>query len=69
MDDQRCVRSQPNLTEAFVTMMWPFVDPHTKSKINFYSGEEAVAAGEVDRDVLLKECGGALDVSPALSAS
>jgi len=62
------IQEMPWVIRAFVTIMWPFVDPHTKSKIKFYSGEEAVAAGEVQGDSFLKECGGSLAVSTAGTA-
>lgn len=57
------IQEMPWMIRAFVTIMWPFVDPYTKAKIKFYSGEEAVAAGEVTGDTFLKECGGSLNVS------
>jgi len=43
--------------------MWPFVDSVTKSKVRFSTPEELGATGDVHEDVLLKECGGKVDVS------
>ena len=44
---------------------WPFVDPNTKKKVKFGSTEsgDLINDGTIDRSVLLKECGGDLDVS------
>ena len=43
--------------------MWPFVDAVTKSKVKFCSPEELGKMDDVAQDVLLKECGGGVDVS------
>ena len=43
--------------------MWPFVDSVTKSKVKFCTPEELGATGDVHENVLLKECGGKVDVS------
>lgn len=40
--------------------MWPFVDPVTKQKVKF--GTDIVADGDIDKEWLMKECGGDLDV-------
>jgi len=46
--------------------MWPFVDSVTKSKVKFCTPEELGVMGDVAPDVLLKECGGNVDVSHSL---
>lgn len=56
------------LVRTFVNLMWPFVDPVTKQKVRFCTPEELGSKGDIDRNVLLKECGGDLDVSEALRA-
>lgn len=57
------MQDMPWYIRAFVAVFWPFVDPHTKSKVKFHTGAQAVAAGEIAGDVLLRETGGELDVS------
>ena len=54
------------LVRTFINIMWPFVDANTKQKVKFCSPEELGKTGDIDREVLLKECGGDLDVSRAL---
>ena len=51
------------LVRTFVNVMWPFVDSVTKSKVKFCTPEELGAMGDVAPDILLKECGGNVDVS------
>jgi hypothetical protein len=51
------------LVKTFVNVMWPFVDSVTKSKVVFCTPEELGAKDHVASDVLLKECGGEVDVS------
>jgi hypothetical protein len=51
------------LVKTFVNVMWPFVDAVTKSKVRFCTPEELGKTGDVAQDVLLKECGGGVDVS------
>jgi len=55
------------LVRTFVNVMWPFVDSVTKSKVKFCTPEELGAMGDVAPDVLLKECGGKVDVSNSWS--
>jgi hypothetical protein len=55
------------LVRTFVNVMWPFVDANTKQKVRFNTPEELGASGDVEEHVLLKECGGNLDVSLPLS--
>jgi hypothetical protein len=51
------------LVRTFVNVMWPFVDSVTKSKVKFCTPEELGGMGDVAPHVLLKECGGHVDVS------
>jgi hypothetical protein len=51
------------LVRTFVNVMWPFVDSVTKSKVKFCTPEELGNMGDVAPHVLLKECGGNVDVS------
>lgn len=51
----------PWFIKTFINLMWPFVDPLTKKKVKF--GTDIVADGDVASGLLLKECGGELDVS------
>jgi hypothetical protein len=53
------------LVRTFVNVMWPFVDSVTKSKVKFCAPEELGASEDVAQHVLLKECGGNVDVSLA----
>jgi hypothetical protein len=48
--------------KAFINLMWPFVDPVTKKKVRFCNTGDIVKSGEIAPEVLLKECGGDLDV-------
>ncbi|TXT10904.1 hypothetical protein VHUM_01655 [Vanrija humicola] len=52
------LQDMPWVVRAFVNLMWPFVDSHTKSKIKFASGKQTFQDAGISEDVLLTECGG-----------
>lgn len=56
------VTDMPWYVRAFVNIVWPFVDPQTKSKVLICPGEEAVKQGAVGGEDLLRECGGEFEV-------
>jgi hypothetical protein len=55
--------SIPWWMKAFLHIVWPFVDSHTKSKVRWISGERAIREGEIPACELLEDCGGNLEVS------
>lgn len=55
------ITDMPWYVRAFVTIMWPFVDSHTKAKVLVCPGDEAVRHA-VGADILLTDCGGSLEV-------
>lgn len=54
----------PWVVKIFVNLMWPFVDPNTKKKVKF--DVDVVQEGDVEPEMLLKECGGNVNVSVPL---
>ncbi|ORY32239.1 CRAL-TRIO domain-containing protein [Naematelia encephala] len=54
----------PWLVRSFINLMWPLVDSATKKKVRFDNNQarDIVVAGELDQALLLKECGGDLDM-------
>jgi len=53
----------PWIVRMFIHLCWPFVDQYTKEGVRVGTGEMAVEAGDLEGRMLIKECGGQLDVS------
>lgn len=54
-------QGMPWLVRTATNVVWPFVDHETKERTKFDT--DLVGSGTVEKDVLLKACGGSLDVS------
>lgn len=57
------LQETPLLVRLFIHLVWPFVDAHTKQRVQIGGGQAAIAAGDFEPHMLIKECGGGLDVS------
>ncbi|WVF70559.1 hypothetical protein IAT40_005350 [Kwoniella sp. CBS 6097] len=57
-------QDMPWIVKGFVNLMWPFVDPVTKSKVKIGSseGREVIKDGYADAGQLLKDAGGDLEI-------
>ena len=51
----------PWLVRTATNVVWPFVDAATRDRVKY--DKVLVGDGDVAKDVLLKQCGGGLDVS------
>lgn len=59
------VRNTPLMLNAFLTVVWPFIDPATKDKVDM----KGQVGGRIDSAVLIGDWGGELDVRCLQSVS
>jgi hypothetical protein len=60
-------QGMPWLVRTATNVVWPFVDAGLRDHVKY--DKELVKDGDVMKEVLLKQCGGALDVSWPLDRS
>lgn len=53
----------PPIVRGFLSTVWPFVDSKVRETLKLKQASQAVHDGELEAEDLIKECGGALDVS------
>ncbi|KAL7417596.1 CRAL-TRIO domain-containing protein [Mrakia frigida] len=53
------VQNTPFVLNAFLSLVWPFIDPQTKSKVDMKG--KVVELGHVERETLMAEFGGDLE--------
>lgn len=54
-------QGMPWLVRTATNVVWPFVDHNLRDRVKY--DKDIVGDGDVKKEVLLKQCGGALDVS------
>jgi len=61
------IHNTPFVLNAFLSLVWPFIDPQTKHRID--TKGKVVELGHVDRETLMTDFGGDLEVSPSISST